>query len=88
MRAGLGLPETVFVSFATETKPCYVDFSSPVYVSIFCSMVRAARLAGGDEVPVVITEMLPGPEDAWVPDAAGHRYSCELRVQICDPEPA
>jgi hypothetical protein len=87
-RAELGLPESVFVSFATETKPCYVDLSSPIYVSIFCSMVRAARLEGGEAVPIVITEMLPTPEEAWVPDADGNLYSSELRIQVCDPEPS
>jgi hypothetical protein len=87
-RAELGLPEAVFVSFATETKPCYVDFSSPIYVSIFCAMVRVTRRQRGDEVPIVITEMLPTPDEAWVPDADGNRYSSELRIHVCDPEPS
>ncbi|MGY0231935.1 thioesterase domain-containing protein [Longispora urticae] len=87
-RAAAGLPETVFVSIATETKPCYVDLGSPVYATIFCSMLRAARLSDGDDVRVTITEMLPTPGEAWVPDAAGQRYFSEIRVQVCDPEPA
>ncbi|WP_412538155.1 lantibiotic dehydratase [Longispora sp. K20-0274] len=87
-RAASGLPETVFVSIATETKPCYVDLSSPVYATIFCSMLRAARLSHGDDVRVTITEMLPTPDEAWVPDADGNRYFSEIRVQVCDPVPA
>src|SRR4029434_8223940 len=87
-RAGVGLPRAVFVSIATQEKPCYVDLSSPIYVSIFCAMVRAARLESGDAVPIVITEMLPAPEDAWVPDADGNRSSSELRIQVCDREPS
>ena len=33
----------------------------------------------GPDVPVV-TELLPTPADAWVPDAAGRGYVCELRL--------
>jgi hypothetical protein len=86
-RLALGLPERVFVRIATETKPVYVDFTAPRYVSMFCSMVRAARAAGGDGVPLLVSEMLPEPDEAWLPDAAGRRYFSELRIQVRDPEP-
>jgi uncharacterized protein YbdZ (MbtH family) len=87
-RAALGLPERVFVKIATETKPVYVDFRAPRYVSSFCAMVRAARTSGGDGVRLTVTEMLPEPDQAWVPDAQGRRYFSELRVQVRDPETA
>jgi len=29
--------------------------------------------------------MLPTPEQAWVPDAAGRRYFSELRLHVVDP---
>ncbi|MGW3612188.1 thioesterase domain-containing protein [Micromonospora sp. NPDC005163] len=90
-RRGLGLPEQVYVKLGTETKPCFVDLSSPAFASLVCSMVRAARRDGGDDVTLVVSEMLPTPEDAWVPDAAGRRYFSELRLHIVDaaePEPA
>jgi hypothetical protein len=83
-RMALGLPERVFIKIATETKPVYVDFRAPRYVSSFCAMARAA----GADVPLTITEMLPEPEQAWVPDAQGRRYFSELRVQVRDPEAA
>jgi hypothetical protein len=51
-------------------------------------MVRGAQRVAGPEVPVVVTEMLPTPDEAWVPDAAGERYFSELRVCVRDPEPA
>ncbi|GLY70305.1 lantibiotic dehydratase [Amycolatopsis taiwanensis] len=87
-RAALGLPERVFVKIATETKPVYVDFTAPRYVSSFCAMVRAARDAGGDDVLLTVTEMLPAPEEAWVPDGQGRRYFSEMRLQFRDPEAA
>ncbi|MFB9905620.1 lantibiotic dehydratase [Allokutzneria oryzae] len=84
-RRELGLPERVFVKLATEGKPLYVDFTSPLYVSAFCQALRAAARAGG-EVALTVTEQLPGPEHAWLPDAEGRRYLSELRVQLRDPE--
>jgi hypothetical protein len=87
-RAELGLPERVFARVGTELKPCYVDFASPAYVAAFVAMVRVALRTAGPEVPVVLTEMLPTPEQAWVPDAAGRRYFSELRVCVRDPQPA
>jgi hypothetical protein len=87
-RQALGLPERVFVKIATETKPVYVDFSAPRYVSSFCAMVRSARAEGGDGVTLAVSEMLPTPDGAWLPDTEGRRYFCELRIQVRDPEPA
>jgi hypothetical protein len=51
-------------------------------------MLNAARVAGGDEVRLSVTEMLPEPRYAWVPDAQGRRYLSELRLQVRDPVPA
>ncbi|MFI6265918.1 thioesterase domain-containing protein [Micromonospora sp. NPDC051006] len=81
-RRRLGLPEWVYVKLGTETKPCFVDLSSPAFANMFCAMVRAARTDGGDDASLVVSEMLPTPGDAWVPDAAGRRYFSELRLHI------
>ncbi len=85
LRRELGLPEKVFVKLSTEVKPVYLDFTSPRYISSFCTMLRTARAKGGDGVRLVIGELLPGPEDAWLPDAQGRRYCSELRIQLLDP---
>jgi hypothetical protein len=61
-----------------------VDLTSPLYASAFCSMLRTARTEGGDAVSVTVSEMLPTPEQAWVPDAAGRRYFSELRLHLVD----
>ena len=58
-RAALGLPERVFVRVATEIKPTYVDLTSPLYASRLCLLLRAADRAGGGDVPVVVSELLP-----------------------------
>ncbi|WP_405107320.1 lantibiotic dehydratase [Micromonospora sp. NBC_01405] len=81
-----GLPELVYVKLGTETKPCFVDLGSPAYAAMFSAMVRAARKDGGDGVSLTVSEMLPTPEDAWVPDGVGRRYFSELRLHIFDDE--
>jgi hypothetical protein len=81
----LGLPDRVFAKIGTEIKPCYVDLTSPVSISAFCTMLRTARTEHGPGVPVTLTELLPTPEQAWVPDAQGRHYYSELRLHIRDP---
>ncbi|MBQ0902234.1 thioesterase domain-containing protein [Micromonospora sp. U21] len=85
-RRRLGLPEQVYVKLGTETKPCFVDLSSPAFANMFCAMVRAAQRDGGDDTTLVVSEMLPTAQDAWVPDAAGRRYFSELRLHIVDTD--
>lgn len=84
-RAALGLPDRVFVRVATELKPTYVDLTSPLYANRLCLLLRAADRAGGGDVPVVVTELLPDTGQAWLPDARGRRYVSELRLQVRDP---
>jgi len=86
-RRALGLPERVFVRVEGELKPCFLDLTSPVYTRLLCTLLRAARTKVGEDASVTVTELLPGPEDAWLVDAAGRRYTSELRLQIRDPAP-
>lgn len=86
-RLALGLPDRVFVKLGTETKPCYADLTSPQYTNLLCAMVRAAITEGGPDVPLIVSELLPGPDQAWVPDAAGRHYVSELRLQLTDHLP-
>lgn len=85
-RRRFGLPEHVFVGFAHETKPFGVDLRSPVLVEALAASVRAGTRRD-PEAPVVVSEMLPAPGGAWVPDAEGRTYVSELRLQFVDPEP-
>jgi lantibiotic biosynthesis dehydratase-like protein len=80
----LGMPRQVFVKVPIETKPCYVDFDSPVYVNLLGKLMRNTAEKGGEEMQAVFTEMLPGVEQSWLPDAEGRRYTCELRMTALD----
>ncbi len=82
-RESLGLPRFVFVVSPGEPRPFYVDFDAPVYVNIFAKAVR--RLARQDPGGrLVITEMLPSPEQVWLTDDVGNRYTSELRFVAVD----
>jgi lantibiotic biosynthesis dehydratase-like protein len=85
LRRSLGLPDQVFAKVSTEIKPVYLDLTSPRYVSAFCTMLRTARQAAGDDTGIVFTEMLPRVHDAWVPGPGGQRYFSELRIHLRDP---
>jgi hypothetical protein len=87
-RDRLGLPDRVYVTLPTEPKPMYADLTSPLHVFSLGRVVRAAFRELGPDAPVSITEPLPAPDHAWVPDAAGRRYHSEIRLQIRDPHPA
>ncbi|MEV8156229.1 hypothetical protein AB0R11_27515, partial [Streptomyces fradiae] len=77
------LPRFVFVVSPTEPRPFYVDFDSPVYVNIFAKAAR--RLARQDAgARLVVSEMLPTPEQAWLTDDEGRTYTSELRFVAVD----
>jgi hypothetical protein len=82
-RESQGLPRFVFVVSPTESRPFYVDFDSPVYVTILAKALR--RLARKDPTDTVtFTEMLPTPEQTWLTDDQGHTYTSELRFVAID----
>jgi hypothetical protein len=75
------LARFVFVVSPTEPRPFYVDFESPIYVNIFTKAVR--RLAREKpEASLKISEMLPSPEQTWLTDHHGERYTSELRLIV------
>ncbi|MFI5527224.1 lantibiotic dehydratase [Kitasatospora sp. NPDC051853] len=77
------LPRFVFVVSPTEPRPFFVDFDSPVYVTILAKAAR--RLARKDpQARLTVTEMLPTPEQAWLTDDQGSTYTSELRFVAVD----
>jgi Lantibiotic dehydratase, N terminus len=74
----LGLPRHVFVRVPHEIKPVYIDFESPLFVELMMTLVREASA-------ITIVEMVPAPDETWLPDHEGQTYSCELRLVAVDP---
>ena len=79
-----GLPRFVFIKTPTEKKPFYVDFDSPIYVSMLAKAVRRVLEKSPDDAQLTITEMLPEHDETWLPDAEGQRYTSELRIVAVD----
>lgn len=72
-----GFPRFVFVRSPAEVKPIYVDFESPLLVDLLCRFVRGAP-------EIVVSEMLPAPDELWLTSAEGQRFVCELRLLAVD----
>jgi hypothetical protein len=72
-----GLPRYVFVHAPHEVKPMYVDFAAPALLD---NMARLLRAAAAEGTAVTVSEMLPGPDQLWLTDAAGRRYTSEFRA--------
>jgi hypothetical protein len=81
--AAYEIPRFVFVKAPMERKPVFVDFTSPLYVDWLARIVRRSAEAA-EEAQVVITEMLPGLNELWLPDAEGQLYTSELRIIAID----
>ncbi|MGW1188236.1 lantibiotic dehydratase [Streptomyces sp. NPDC002559] len=80
---GLGVPRHSFVVVPGEAKPILLDRQSRVSLLQLARSVRRA-LDADPEGTVVVSEMLPSFEHLWLPDAAGRRYTSELRVVAVD----
>lgn len=74
--AAAQMPRRLFYRLQGELKPLFLDNHSLVYVDLFLDGVR--RLAPQAEVD--LGEMLPGPDECWVTDSEGARYTAELRL--------
>jgi len=77
------LPRHVFVKTQVELKPLYFDLESPIFVEVLAKLVRSV-LASRAPAPIVVSEMLPGPDQLWLPDITDRRYCCELRIVAVD----
>jgi hypothetical protein len=82
------LPRFVFVKVPVEQKPFFVDFDSLVFVEILSKMVRRTIDNSPSDAFITISEMLPGLDQCWLPDAEGNVYTCELRMVAVDAAPS
>jgi hypothetical protein len=79
-----GLPRHVFLRFTGERKPIYADLTSLTSIELLCRALRRGRRNVGPDATVTITEMLPAPDQAWLYDGHGQRYTAELRMVATD----
>src|SRR5215213_39411 len=75
-----GIPRFVFVKAPLEPKPFYVDLESPILINFFTKNVRHTLSRELKDTLITISEMIPAPDQLWVTDALGQRYTSELRM--------
>ncbi|SCL54774.1 lantibiotic dehydratase [Micromonospora peucetia] len=79
LRDELGLPRHVFATIAGERKPFHVDLSNPMSLAVLSHRLRRRGYAR-----LRFSEMLPGPEQLWLRDSRGRRYTGEFRFVCVD----
>ncbi len=78
-----GMPRYLFVRTAGHGKPFLVDRDAPLLLRNFARVLRQERVAD-PAGRVDLVEMLPDPDEVWLVDGAGERYTSELRVVAFD----
>jgi hypothetical protein len=62
----------------------FIDTESPIFASILAKLVRATRKEPDRESTITFSEMLPGLDETWLANAAGERFTSELRIVAVD----
>jgi amino acid adenylation domain-containing protein len=78
------LPRYVFVRATGEQKPIFADLSSLASVDLLARAARRAARHPGGQGSIGVTEMLPTPQQLWLTDDQGRRYTSELRICAVD----
>jgi hypothetical protein len=76
-------PRFLFVKTLDQRKPYLLDRDAPLSLRNFARGLRRTRL-GDPAATVTLVEMLPAPDELWLTDADGQRYTSELRVVAFD----
>lgn len=74
-----GLPRHCFYRVSSERKPVFLDLQVPALIELFVHQLRGEERAKR-EGRLVVSEMLPRPDQLWLRDAEGRRYTSELRL--------
>jgi len=79
----LWMPRRVFAKTPDQPKPYLVDQDSALSLRNLARGLRRNVTTGGTTA-ITFTEMLPAPDELWLADADGSRYTSELRVVVHD----
>jgi hypothetical protein len=79
-----GVPRFAFVRTPLAAKPFYVDLQAPLTLRNLSRAVRALREQPAAWSVLELTEMLPGPDELWLTDPRGRRYTSEFRIVAVD----
>jgi hypothetical protein len=85
--ADRGVPRHVFARSALEPKPFYVDLQAPLLLRNLGRVARRLQELPPEQAYLDVQEMLPGPDELWLTDASGRRYTSEFRLVAVDQRP-
>jgi hypothetical protein len=83
----LGVPRHAFYMTACEPKPSFVDLQAPLHLYHLDAAARRILRERPDAAHVDLSEMLPAPDQLWLVDPDGRRYTSELRIVAVDDRP-
>lgn len=72
-----GLPERGFAKTDTEPKPVFYDLAAPLLMENLLASLKSSS-------ELVVSELLPGPSEAWYPGPGG-AVTSEFRMVAVDP---
>ena len=75
-----GIPRFSFYHVISETKPCYLDLDSPIYVDLFAKQLRGALASDLPKKTFLLSEMLPTLDQLFLTDSEGNLYTSEFRM--------
>ncbi len=78
------IPRFIFTKVPVEPKPFFVDFESPIYIDLFSKSIRHTKEKADPQETIGVSEMIPSPDQLWLEDAQGNRYTSELRIVALD----
>jgi hypothetical protein len=78
------MPRRLFFKTPLEAKPISLSLDSPPSVEVFVKMARKVARGPSPSQTINLSEMLPGPDQLWLTDAEGRRYTSELRFVAVD----
>ncbi|MGH9968801.1 MAG: lantibiotic dehydratase, partial [Pyrinomonadaceae bacterium] len=78
------LPRFLFAKSPVERKPFYIDLDSPILINLFARVIRHTKECDQPDPIITVMEMFPTHDELWLPDAAGNRYTSELRMVALD----
>jgi lantibiotic biosynthesis dehydratase-like protein len=79
-----GLPRRMFVRSATEVKPFYLDWDTPIFVEGLSHYLRVAQSLAEGQTEFAFSEMLPDLNQLWLRDGKDMSYTSELRFAFVD----
>ena len=75
-----GLPRFVFVKSPAELKPIFVDFESPISITILIKLIKLTLNTFPADTKISMTEMLPDFDNLWLHGVEGESFTSELRL--------